>query len=116
VIDQRRVLVVDELSETREVLQAILEPRGLRVESSTTADALSENDDPDVIVIDMESAAAQRPSNRHWNKVPRVIIGSARLSLEHGPTGEHPNRYLSKPFQYPELIQAIEQLLAPDHQ
>jgi hypothetical protein len=50
------------------------------------------------------------PAAGSWPGVPRVIVGSYELEDE-GPQ-ESGLRRLPGPFQYPELIAAIEDLLA----
>lgn len=106
-----RVLVVDGYAEIQEVLQAVLEPRGLRVDRLRRGSQPSDSEaglPPDLVVIDTE---AEPPANRggtEWNGVPRVIIGSARVPVKE-PSPDC--QYLHKPFQYPELIAAIERLL-----
>jgi len=111
--DGQHVLVVDELTETEEVLQAILAPRGLTVQRIRRAvpAAINRLDDrPDVVVIDADTLSAQRASATEWQGVPQVIIGSAIMPSNPGPSAAQ--RHLSKPFQFPELIQAVEQLLS----
>jgi DNA-binding response OmpR family regulator len=119
VANGQRVLVVDGLSETEEVLKAVLEPRGLKVDrirtrrltsSQYTTSARANTAAPQVQVVvlheeevTLEGNVAQRDS---WGQTPRVIIGSAKVAAT--GAGEH---YLQKPFQYRELIQAIERLL-----
>lgn len=107
----QRVLVIDGLSETEEVLRAVLEPRGLhvqRIRGSHSAPAAADAPPPSVIVLHDESHAARAPQ---WKHVPRVIIGSATFP-ERAPTADRRQQYLAKPFHYRELIAAIEQLLA----
>jgi DNA-binding NtrC family response regulator len=113
----QRVLVVDGLAETEEVLRAVLEPKGLEVDRIRGGDRdafarrqLSKKHRPSVVVLHVEEGLEQFPASDGWQDVPRILIGgtktgdSARLAtLEH---------YLEKPFQYGELIRTIERLLA----
>lgn len=103
-----RVLVVDGISETAEVLRAVLEPRGVQVERIRGHRLRDANRDrsPSIVVLHEESS----PAAGSWPGVPRVIIGSYQPG-EHGEPGSG-SRRLAGPFQYPELIAAIEDLLA----
>jgi CheY-like chemotaxis protein len=109
VTDARRVLVVDSESATEEVLKAVLEPRGLRVDRVRDLASSSAAGRPTVLIIDDDRPAAEIRGEPGWAGVPRVVIGSARLP---DASGEHAGRYLQKPFQYPELIRLIDQLLS----
>ena len=113
-VGDQRVLVIDGLSETEDVLRAVLEPRGLRVDSirgarneqtPTRAGAPSR---PDVLVVhEDEYVGESRDGN--WAGVPRVIIGTARIPESKSSSGD---RYLQQPFQYGDLIRAIDGFLA----
>jgi CheY-like chemotaxis protein len=106
----RRVLVVDPESETEEVLKAVFEPRGLQVDRIQVLDSPRRGSAlPSLLVIDDDGLSAEPSGTNEWGSVPRVIIGSARL-----PENTIGKRqcYLQKPFQYPELIRMIDQLLA----
>jgi hypothetical protein len=110
VVSGQRVVVVDGLAETEQVLKAVLEPRGLRVErirahASHTSDR--EKSAPNVLVLHSDDAQAKR---RSWDGIPCVVIGSAAIP-ESGRLRPDAH-YLQKPFCYRELICAIEQLLA----
>ncbi len=102
------VLVIDGASDTEAVLKAVLEPRGTHVErsrGSVLRRTTDEESAPDVVVIDLDddtagSTASQFPESH------RILIGSVKTKVESG------DRFLSKPFQYPELLQTIEDLLA----
>ncbi len=113
---EQRVVVVDGISETAEVLRAILEPRGLRVErvraGAATIAGSADGDPslpPHVVVVDGDDSQGRRLVLECWEQVPQVIIGSTHLRDDAAETSE--TQYLSKPFQYGELIQAIERLL-----
>lgn len=105
----RRVLVVDGLAETEEVLRAVLEPRGLEVRR-VRADASSEaarQKPPHLLVLHH----VETPPAPKWGDVPRVIIGrtARRRDRTKTPAAAH---YLPHPFEYGDLIAAIERLLA----
>ena len=103
----QRVLVVDGFSETQEVLRTVFGPRGTEVERMDLATPAAQ---PDVVVIDVETAHPSECSA--WDGVPQVIIGSADVSPLDSPRDNDRHCYLEKPFRYPELIQAVERLLA----
>lgn len=119
-VSGQRVLVVDGLAETEQVLKAVLEPRGLHVDrvrrgaptyspsESARPRSVTAPVRPNVVVLheDQEDAGGLDP----WGQVPRVIIGSVRMPDR--PENGAPE-YLPHPFQYRELIGAIERLLAP---
>lgn len=131
VISGQRVLVVDGQSETEEVLRAVLEPRGCRVDS-VRGDSPDQTVAPDprtVVVLHQSRTGARYPhpagtsdgeTARPWGTQPQVIIGSIRqpgrpaeretLAAECAPG----SRYLTQPFHYGELVQAIEELLQSD--
>jgi DNA-binding response OmpR family regulator len=112
---RERVLVVDEVTDTAEVLQAVLEPKGLTVnrvsrieQTPPTVEGL-----PAVVVVDAETYdGATQPGWQKWRNVPQVIIGTMRLpQLEENGSPER-RRYLQKPFQFADLVNAIESLIA----
>lgn len=121
------VLIVDRSAESREVLRAVFEPRGLRVlEASAAAEglALARRHSPDVIVLDPDLGCT--PANEVAQAFERqiaqqssrlVVLGSAQLRLDSSHIravtrvplqGE----YLAKPYHYAPLIRKIESLLA----
>ncbi|HUG93869.1 MAG TPA: hypothetical protein VML55_23775 [Planctomycetaceae bacterium] len=111
---RQRVLVVDGLSETGEVLKAILEPRGLvvdRIRGHRESDHAAAR--PHVVIVDGDECSESRAQHSGWADVPQVVIGSADM-----PDHWHPHRpfvptrrYLQKPFEYGELVSAVEHLL-----
>jgi CheY-like chemotaxis protein len=110
------VLVVDEYSEMADVLQAVLEPRGVRVEralaATTPADCSTEAPAMrlSVVVVDEETAAGRGVAPLEWRDVPKVVIG--KVSMPAREPGAVPERYLRKPFHYADLVHAIETLIA----
>jgi CheY-like chemotaxis protein len=108
----KRVLVVDGLSETEEVLRAVLEPRGLLVDRirSAAADELSAKRRPSVMVLHVDQELAPTAAPDDWRNVPRILIGATKVSeANRRPGAEH---CLEHPFQYGELIRTIERLIA----
>ncbi len=112
-INGQRVLVVDGLAETEEVLKAVLGPQGLEVNRIRTHFPHDDQSAPPPhLVILHEDHSDPAPAEDSWPDVPRVIIGSITASeAEHRPAGPR-EQYLSEPFHYGELIQAVERLLA----
>lgn len=106
---KQRVLVVDGLSETEEVLRAVLEPRGLMVDRIRSAgtEELAAKRRPSVMVLHVDEEPATTAPPVGWQNVPRILIGAAKVS--DSCTAEH---HLEHPFQYGELIRTIERLLA----
>jgi CheY-like chemotaxis protein len=112
VVKGQRVVVVDGLAETAQVLKAVLEPRGLQVERISRDRAtgpLRLPKAPHVVVLHEDDAAGWRGYSEPWPEIPRVVIGSAEIPARPSHSGQQ--QYLAKPFQYRELIQAIERLL-----
>lgn len=106
----RRVVVVDGLPETETVLRAVLEPKGIAV-SRCRRNRLPEYERtqprPEVLVVHEESPKDLSASS--WSDVPRVFIGR----IEHDPSTTADERILANPFQYSELLSAIERTLSP---
>ena len=106
-----RVLVIDESSDTETVLRAVLEPRGTSVgrhRSQRQASQAVSSSHPTVVVIDLdgESESATPLAASTWQTAPRILLGT------HRPAIANPReRFLEKPFQYPELVRVIEELL-----
>jgi DNA-binding response OmpR family regulator len=115
VIASQRVLVVDGVSDTGEVLKAVLEPRGWQVDRVRRMDQFGEaklTERPDVMIVDAETISAGDIPDRELAEVPRVIIGSLRVTSPDDEPGSSSRQYLAKPFQYAELLRAIDELLA----
>ncbi|MGE5193039.1 MAG: hypothetical protein ACM3U2_11100 [Deltaproteobacteria bacterium] len=120
--NRERVLVVDEVSDTAEVLQAVLEPRGVtvnRVRRLDPAAASAIENRPAVVVLTAESIAGLPPTGLSgWQTVPQVIIGTVRVCAA-GPgdpaAGAAAPRVFQKPFQFAELVHAIESLIGKPH-
>ena len=115
---QEFVLVVDEISDTADVLQAVLEPRGVAVNRVRKLSASSNTDfhgPPSVVVVDAESLnGTSPPSGQAWQNVPQVIIGTIRVADTDAGDDRHahpPRRFLQKPFQFAELMKVIESLI-----
>lgn len=102
------VLMIDGTSDTEAVLKAVLEPRGTLVErarGSVVRQRAEELSTTRVVVIDMDDESSHTTA-AYFGESHRVLIGSVKTSVNDG------DRFLSKPFQYPELLRTIEDLLA----
>lgn len=116
VTDRYQVLVIDGLEDTGEVLKAILEPRGLLVEQVRSDDLLHRTPScqtPHLIVFHAEDSKAMKTLGR-WEDIPQIVIGSipGDQSKETAGSKTSGNRcYLSKPFEFRDLLSAIEDRL-----
>ncbi len=114
----QRVLVVDGLAETEQVLKAVLEPQGLEVNRIRTRFAQSSHSSnpPHVVILHEDHTQKIAPESLDsWPDIPRVVIGSLTMSNAPnscGPQGDAGEQYLSQPFHYRDLINAVEKLLA----
>ena len=114
---RQRLLVVDGLAETEEVLRAIFEPRGMEIDhvKAKSNDSSCETQDANVIVLH-EETTGQPVTGRHSSDVPRVIIGRMERTQPtrraEASAASSSERFLAEPFHYGELVQAIEDLLA----
>lgn len=100
----QKVVIIDGVPETAEVLQAVFEPRGHRVERvrSHAADCASRTTNS-VLVLHDDAKGARRSK---YGSTPRVVIGS--ISSEAADPSE---THLSPMFQFAELVRAVEGLL-----
>ena len=99
------ILVVDGPSETTEVLRAVFEPRGLAVDRVRQSQ-LPSGSSPRVVVWHSSESEEASAADR-FAGVPRVVIGRTRATEP--VSGTH---RFSQPFEYSELLGAIESLLA----
>jgi len=114
VAGRHRVIVVDGLSETEEVLRAVLEPRGVTIDRIRGDEDITEARSapvPRLVVWHATRAAASNHPSPTWNGVPRVVIGSPSGKASQDACVSPTDHFLSEPFQYAELIEAIERLL-----
>lgn len=104
----RRVLVVGGNSDTETVLKAVFEPRGATVERSRSHQMARQATakSPNVVVIDLDAEHDAASVTTRWHQSNRVLIGSDLPDVIAAD-----ERFLAKPFQFPELVKVIEELL-----
>jgi len=113
-----RVLIVDELADSREVLSALLARHGattIEARRPQQAIELAEQQHLDLIVFDAESDRTASGSDARdlkdaasRNGTPIVIVGTIRNAGDHLTFGQ----FVSKPYHYGQLLHKIEGLLA----
>ncbi len=112
-VNGQRVLVIDGMHEIQAVLHAVLGPRGMQVDwvrSHTQQLPGEAAGRPDILVIDAAALPIHKSSgNRAWRDVPQVILGADEAASTADSDTQH--TYLNTPFQFPDLIRAIESLL-----
>ena len=98
----QRILVVDGLTETTEVLKAVFEPLGHSVHRVRQAQlTATDSRRPNVVVWHADESADGGPRPR-FADVPQIVIGKARLNSAAATP------HFVEPFHYVELLQAIE--------
>ena len=104
------ILVVDGLSETTAVLKAVFEPRGHAVNRVRQSQLPSKNSSPGPsVVVWHANEAEDSQAASQFEGVPRIVIGRASSAISAGGS-----RRISQPFEYGELLQAIESLLSAE--
>jgi hypothetical protein len=99
----QRILVVDGLTETTEVLKAVFEPLGHSVHRVRQAQlAATDSPRPNVVVWHADASADGCLRSR-FADVPQIVIGKARLNSAAAGTP-----HFAQPFHYIELLRAIE--------
>jgi CheY-like chemotaxis protein len=120
-----RVLVIDPLEETREVLETMLARRGVQIVTAVRREEglrIAREFQPDVVVFDCEAPSS---GNSPWDHATSteaeasfaaaspdhppslILIGSARHTAN-----EQTACYVQKPYHYGPLVHTIETLLA----
>lgn len=114
VVNGQHVVVFDGLNETEQVLKAILEPRGCRVNrirKQHPGDVTSGQEVPSIVVVHDDDSNESTTNQMGWNKVPKIVIGTVKHTQV--SKADQSTRFLVQPFQYAELIDSIESLLKP---
>jgi DNA-binding NtrC family response regulator len=105
---QRSVLIVDRSQETREVLQTVLERRGVRTLAAGRAEmglALAREHRPDLVVLDLETEGV--PAGQFSDQPRLILLGSMCRRAARPRSGQ----FVAKPYHYGPLIRKIEELL-----
>ncbi|MGC1275818.1 MAG: hypothetical protein WBC44_19095 [Planctomycetaceae bacterium] len=105
----QHVVIVDGVPETAEVLREVFEPRGHRVDRIRSFDSATTPTERSVLVVH-DDAASDVDRRFKYGTVPRIVIGT--ITTEDVAPSPGDERRLSQPFQYAELIRAVEELLA----
>ena len=114
--DRYKILVIDGLADTGKVLKAVLEPRGMLVEQVRSGDLKnreSSRQTPHIIVFHTDDASTIE-SFHQWKNIPRIVIGPvAEEKSNKTPNNKTTDRhyYLQKPFEFHDLLCAIEERL-----
>jgi response regulator RpfG family c-di-GMP phosphodiesterase len=114
--NQRSVLIVDDKTDSREVLRAVLEMRGWNIiEADDASEGLEKADlyRPDVIVLDVDALSAENEAVQarydaasQRNDASLVVIGQARYA---GVLASR-RRNVAKPYHYAPLVRTIDEL------
>lgn len=105
----QHVVIVDGVPETAEVLREVFGPRGHRVERVRSFDPASMPPTEGSVLVVHDDAASEVDRRFKYGTVPRVIIGT--ITTDDAVPSSGDERRLSQPFQYAELIRAVEALL-----
>ncbi len=112
-VNGQNIVVFEGLNETADVLKAVLEPQGCRVNrmcQTHSEDSLdTQKEVPSIIVVRDNDSSDSTTKQLGWNQVPKVVIGSVYSPQKSG--SEQSTRFLVQPFHYAELIDSIESLL-----
>lgn len=108
-INTQRLVVVDGVPETAQVLRAVFEPRGHRVDRIRAYELDQFAQDPRNLLVLHQEDTPPAPAPPQLPTTPRVIIGS--LSAEDARDSPTSSPRLQQPFHYAELIRAVESLL-----
>jgi len=112
VVNGQHVVVFDGLNETEQVLKAILEPQGCRVNrirKQHSGDITFADEVPSIVVVHDDDVSHYSTNKPGWNKVPKIVIGSVKKRPS--SNSNESTHFLVQPFHYAELVDSIESLL-----
>ncbi len=119
---ERRVLIVDDSSDSLDVLQTALQRRGVHTMATRRATegiTLARDFHPDLILLDLESVPSDQEDLRQnydetarRENVPLVLVARSRRD----PAAKGGEHVVSKPYHYAPLIRKIQELLEPSEQ
>lgn len=106
----QHVVIVDGVPETAAVLREVFEPRGHRVDRIRSFETASSAEAGSVLVVH-DDTSSEVDRRFKYGTTPRIVIGSVTTVTDETPVRAGDERRLSQPFQYAELICAVESLL-----
>ena len=125
VLENKRILLVDDDNDILTSMQAAFEPTGALIETAKNGNKaveLVEKNDPDLVILDMmlpgrsgflvlERIKSKKPKNAK----PFVIMITGNAGARHKMYAESlgVSEYLHKPVKLDKLIASAEKLLAP---
>jgi DNA-binding response OmpR family regulator len=111
------VLIVDRSDENREILQTVLERKGVRTLAAPGVEEglrLAREHQPDLVVMDLEvdetepeNACGGLARQSQSQSTPLVVLGTCRRAAGRLTHGE----FVAKPYHYGPLVRRIEELL-----
>lgn len=123
VLENKKILVVDDDQDILTTIQAAFEPTGAVIETTSNGNKaveLAEKNDPDLIILDMmlpgrsgflvlEKVKAKKPRNQK----PYIIMITGNQGKRHQMYAESlgANEYFTKPVKLDKLITTAERLL-----
>ena len=126
-MERKKILVVDDEADCRDILQSILEDKGFQVITASGGHEAVEKADserPDLVLLDvvMESYAAgsnvvtRLRESRYTRNIPIILVTALELSNTDAdtPDGEKPMQaqdYIMKPIDPERLLQSVENLI-----
>jgi len=125
ILENKRILVVDDDQDILTTIQAVFEPTGAQIDvanNGNKAVELAEKNSPDLIILDMmlpgrsgflvlEKVKAKKPRNEK----PYVIMITGNQGKRHQMYAESlgANEYFTKPVKLDKLMATAEKLLTP---
>ena len=117
---RRKILIIDDEQDLREAMTEVIETAGYRaISASNGADGvrLNELENPDIIVLDlrmpgMDGIETLRRIRKQDSEVSVVILtANGGTDTIREAVGLTVSEYLSKPFENPEFVELIGDLL-----
>lgn len=112
----KKVLIVDESEETRDVLSTALERRGVKTFTASIprrGAVIAREEKPDLVIFDIDSVTAPPEQalsafskEAEIDEAPIMAIGSGKFTV---PASE--GEFISKPYHFLPLLEKIEQFL-----
>ncbi|MBX5482106.1 MAG: response regulator [Myxococcaceae bacterium] len=113
----RRILVLDDDEAQRDVLSEILGLEGAEVLNATTWEEAARllSDGADLVLMDLHGVDADRLMRhlRATGSAPKVLLVSGDATLRQQAERLQVDRWLAKPYDVDQLLDAVKDLLAP---